>query len=298
MKRTAVVVNPTAGGGRAGRVWERLARAEPTLAEACRIRAAGAEAGRAELKRRLAEGAQRVLAVGGDGTAHLVANVLLEAGRGESVPFGLVPAGTGSDLARGLGLPRDPAAALRRALAAAPRSLDALRIEVEGGEARFAVNTISAGMSGAVVTAVNANPRRSRLTYLATPLAALLRYRPVPCRVEVDGEPFSDGDFFLVALANGPYFGKGMPVAPAAVPDDGRIDVVFIPPVPRWQLPWRLPQFLTGRHVRLPIVHCVRGERVRLTPARGFPPYETDGECLPSGRAEVRVLPGALRVLA
>lgn len=298
MKRTAVMVNPAAGGGRAGRVWERLLRASPELAEAHRIRAADAEAGRAELARRLAEGTERVLAVGGDGTAHLVANVLLEAGRGEDVAFGLVPAGTGSDLARGLGLPRDPLAALRRVLAAEPRPIDALRIEVEGGEHRFAVNTISAGMSGAVAPAVNANPRRGRLTYISTTLKALLRYRPVPCRVEVDGEPFCDGGFFLVAMANGPYFGKGMPVAPDAVPDDGRIDVVHVPPVPLWQLPYRMPQFLAGRHVRLPIVRCRRAERVRLVPSVGFPPYETDGECIPSGVAEVRVLPGALRVLA
>ena len=153
-------------------------------------------------------------------------------------------------------------------------------------------------MSGVVVPAVNANPRRGRLTYLATTLQALLRYRPVPCRIEVDGELFCDGEFFLVALANGPYFGKGMPVAPGAALDDGRIDVVYIPPVPLWHLPWRLPQFLTGRHVRLPIVRVRRAERVRLVPAAGFPPYEVDGECLASGTAEVRVLPGALRVLA
>ena len=68
-------------------------------------------------------------------------------------------------------------------------------------------------------------------------------------------------------------------------------------PVPRWHLPYRLPQFLTGRHVRLPIARCRRAERVLLEPAEGFPPYETDGECVAAGPAEVRVLPGALRVL-
>ncbi len=297
MIRTAVLVNPAAGGGRAGKVWRRLRRASPELAGTAVIQGADPETGRAELAEHLSRGVERVLAVGGDGTAHLVANVLLSSGRAGDVAFGLVPAGTGSDLARGLGLPRQPLAALRHALAAEPRKLDALEITV-GGERRYAVNTVSAGMSGAVVPAVNAHPKKGQLTYLSSTLSALWRYRPVPCRIEVDGELFHDGRFFLVALANGRYFGKGMKVAPAARPDDGRIDVVLVPPVPLWHLPYRLPQFLTGRHVKLPIVRCAQATSVRLEPAPGFPPYEVDGESLPPGPAEVRVLPGALRILA
>ncbi len=296
--KLVVLVNSAAGGGRAGRVWERLRTTVPELAGSREIHAAGAEASRDELATRLSEGADRVLAVGGDGTAHLVANVLLESGRGERVPFGLVPAGTGSDLARTLGLPRDPAACVRRLLAAEPRAIDALRIQVDGGGRRYAVNTVSAGLSGAVVPAVNADPNRGHLTYLTCTLRALLGYKPVPCRLEVDGEPFHDGAFFLVALANGRFFGKGMQVAPGAALDDGRIDVVLIPPVPLWHLPYRLPQFLTGRHVRLPIVKAAKARNVRLEPAPGFPPYEVDGEVVSSGPAEIRVLPGALRVLA
>ena len=296
--RTVVTVNPAAGGGRAGRVWQRLRAAVPELAGVHTVLASDAEAARCELAGLLSRGVERVLAIGGDGTAHLVVNVLLAEGAGERVAFGLVPAGTGSDLAKSLGLPRRPEAALRQALAAEPRSIDAIRLDVAGGEGRFVVNIASAGLSGAVVPAVNANPRRGQLTYLTTTLSALWRYRPVPCRVEVDGEPFYDGGFFLVALANGQYFGKGMRVAPHAALADGRLDVVLIPPVPLWQLPYRMPQFLTGRHVRLPIVRSAKAERVRLEPAPGFPPYEVDGESLPAGPAEVRILPGALRVVA
>ena len=295
--RTAVLINPAAGGGRAGRLWRRLLAAAPELDRARLVQGAGPEAARSELAGLLENGADRVLAVGGDGTAHLVAGVLLEAGRGDAVAFGLVPAGTGSDLARSLGLPREPVAALRQALDAAPRAIDAMVIETDR-ERRFAVNTASAGMSGAVVPAINANPRRGRLSYLTATLGSLARYRPEACRVTVDDEPFHDGELFLAAFANGRFFGNGMPVAPEARLDDGRIDVVVVPPVPRWQLPYRMPQFLTGRHVRLPFVKTHRAERIRVEPAPGFPPYEVDGECLESGPAEIRVLPGALRVLA
>ncbi len=296
--RTVVVINPAAGGGRAGRVWERLLSAAPELDAAQLIQAADATIARSELAGSIEDGVERVLAVGGDGTAHLVAGTLLATGRADRVDFGLIPAGTGSDLARGLGLPRDPVVALRRTLAAESRRIDAMVIETEGGDRRFAVNVASAGMSGAVVPAVNANPRRGRLSYLATTLAALMRYRPVPCRVELDGEAFYDGEFFLAAFANGRFFGNGMPIAPDARLDDGRLDVVLIPPVPRWHLPYRMPQFLTGRHVKLEIVSVRQAERIRLDPAEGFPPFEADGECLPAEPAEIKVLPGALRVLA
>ncbi len=296
--RTVVMINPAAGGGQAVEVWRRLRAAVSALDDARVIRAPDAEASRRELVGLLRRGVDRVLAVGGDGTAHLVVNTLLEEGVGDSVAFGLVPAGTGSDLAKSLGLPSRPLPALRQVLAAEPRAIDAIRVEVAGGESCFVVNIASAGLSGTVVPAVNTNPKRGQLTYLSTTLSALIRYRPTPCRIELDGEAFHDGGFFLVAMANGQFFGKGMRVAPEASLDDGRINVVLIPPVPLWQLPYRLPQFLTGRHIKLPIVRSTRAERVRLEPATGFPPYDVDGECLSAGPAEARILPGALRVLA
>lgn len=296
--QTVVMVNPIAGGGRADRLWGRLLEAAPELGEAHLVRGATAEASRAELTTRLESGAQRVIVIGGDGTASLVVDTLLVEGYGDRVDLGLVPAGTGSDLARSLGLPRNPVAALQRVLEAEPRTIDALRVETASGERRYAVNTTSAGMSGAVAPRVNANSRRGRLSYLANTLVALWRYRPVPCRLELDGESFYDGEFFLAAFVNGRYFGNGMPIAPEARLDDGLIDVVLIPPVPLWHLPYRLPQFLTGRHVHLDFVICRRAERIRLEPAAGFPPFEIDGECLESGPAEIRILPGALRILA
>ncbi|MEM7585244.1 MAG: diacylglycerol kinase family protein [Acidobacteriota bacterium] len=300
---TTVVVNPAAGGGRAGSVWRELRAATPELAGAVTLEAADAESCRRQLAQALQRGTERVLVVGGDGTAHLAVNVLLAEDFGDQVAFGLVPAGTGSDLARSLGLASRPAAALRQVLAAEPRAIDALRVTPVGETPRYVVNIASAGLSGAVVPAVNANPRRGHLTYLSTTLSALLRYRPVACRIEVDGEPFADdapfhGGFFLAAFANGQYFGKGMRVAPQARIDDGPLSVVVIPPVPLWHLPYRMPQFLTGRHVTLPIVRTARARRVRLTPAAGFPPFDVDGESLPAGPAEIHVLPSALRVLA
>ncbi len=299
MRRTVVMVNPAAGGGRAGSVWERLRGAVPEIAEAHVVAAGDAESARSGLAAEISSGAERILAIGGDGTAHLVANVLLESERAAEVAFGLVPAGTGSDLARTLGLPSRPDAALRHALASTPRTIDAVRVQrtdIDSG--CFVVNTFSAGLAGTVSVEINALPGRGRLSYLTATLRCLLRYHPVPCRVEVDGEVLYDGGFFLAAVTNGRYFGNGMQVAPRALLDDGLLDVVLSPPVPLWQLPYRLPQFLSGRHIDLPFIHWRRARRVGFEPAPGFPPFDVDGETFGSGPAEITVLPGALRVLA
>lgn len=300
---TLVMVNPAAGGGRGARQWRLLRAKVPEIAEAAAIEPAGAPEARAELRRRLLEdGHERLLIIGGDGTAQLAANVLLELEaerllRASDVALAVVPAGTGSDLARHLELPRDPQAALRHVLSAKPRPLDAIAFTTDDGRRRAVLNTASFGLSGSVVREINANPKRGALSYLAATLRGLLRYRPASCRVEADGALLGDGPFFLVAVTNGRYFGKGMKVAPAAVSDDGLAEVVLVPPVPRWQLPLRLPQFFTGRHVALPFVTVRRARQVRLLPAEDAPPFELDGEAADAAPATLEVLPGALRIL-
>ncbi len=293
-----MLVNPTAGGGHAGRVWERLLADEPRLADAKLILAADAEASRRQLDEGLAGDVDAVVALGGDGTAHLVVNRLLETASAERVAFGLIPAGTGSDLARCLKLPKRPAEGLRRLLAVEPRTIDALEVTTDAGERRFSINIASAGASGAVDERVNAVLDRSRLTYLWETWQALRKYQPTPCRVVADGEDFYDGEFFVVAVANGRSFGGGMHVAPRASIDDGLADVVVVPPIPLWQFPYRMPQFLAGRHLEWPSVRFVRARSVRIEPHGQMPPFDTDGETLASGPATIRVLPEALRVLA
>ena len=293
-----VVLNPAAGGGRGARRWRRLRAATPELNGVPVVETGRGEAGRVALAETLdRSSARRVLVVGGDGTAHLAVNALLELPADRRPAFGLVPAGTGSDLARGLGLPRRPQAALRRALGASPRPLDVLALTTEDGRSRHIVNIASMGLSGAVVPAVNAQDHRGALSYLTTTLRELVRYQPLHCRLEVDSESLYEGPIFLVAVANGRFFGKGMKVAPMASTEDGHLDVVLIPPVPRWQLPFRMPQFLVGVHVHTRLVTVCRGQSVRVEVGEGFLPFDLDGEIFPAASATLKILPAALKVL-
>jgi diacylglycerol kinase (ATP) len=291
--RSVLVVNPTAGSGAAGRAWQRLRSHLPAEVEVL-LETSGA-ATRERLAERLRAGCRRVLSFGGDGTANLVINVLLEEGLGGEVAFGIVPAGTASDFARHTGIPRDPRRALDHALHRAQASpIDAIAVEVEGRAPRYCLNIASAGLSGHVDQRVQ-GPRRG--SYLIATLQALWTYTARPCAVEVDGKPFYDGPFFVLALANGRYFGKAMKVAPHAEIDDGLLDVVLVLEVPTWQLPYRLPQFYLGRHIDDCDVLTTRAREVRLRPGVDYPPYDLDGEPIPSAPATVRVLPDALRLL-
>ena len=288
-----MLVNPAAGGGRAGRFWERLRLQAERLAPLRVVTPRDASESRRVVRDAVAAGCERVVAVGGDGTAHLAANVLLESKA--NVTLGIVPAGTGSDLARALGVPRDSSEALRRALLGPPRPLDVGRCDGEGG-GFFFINIASAGIGGLVDETVNAIPRRGRTAFLRATLQALRRYRCAPVRVIVDGEAWYEGPLFVLAVANGTTFGKGMRVAPQARPDDGLFDLVLVGEVAGWDLIRRLPQLYLGRHLGARPVRYRQGREVRLEPLGVLPVFDVDGETYPSGAATFTLVPGALAV--
>lgn len=307
-----VVLNPAAGSGRAAGVWQRLLAARPALAAATLVADADpARSAAATAAAIAAPGIRRCVTIGGDGTLHGVVNLLVGSDLGARVALGLVPAGTGSDFARTLGLPKDPLAALDQALRATPHPIDVLRLTVSPRSAgehtgvhvvtRYVVNIASAGISGLVDQKVNAMPRRSALAFFGATLSALADFRPTPLRVTVDGTLLHEGPAFLAAVANGRYFGKGMKVAPEAVVDDGLADVVVVGDIARWQLPLRLPRIYLGTHLRHPQVRFARGRKVWIEPLATtprLPPFDVDGEVLASGPVAVDLVAGALRFLS
>ncbi len=297
MRQLVFLVNPSAGSGRAGAVWDALVDSHPELRGAAVVRESDLEVAGDKLRAAIADGARGIVALGGDGTAHMVANVVLGAGAGARVALGLVPGGTGSDLCKSLGIADAPGAALEQALAGEPRPLDAFAVRRLDLPVVYCVNTVSAGVAGMVVEAINKLTRRGAAVYTLATVKALLRYRPVRCRVAVDGEPYYAGPIFLLAVANGVTFGKGMKVAPRARTDDGLADVVLVGQLPRWQLPYRLPQLQLGHHLGSRYVRFRQARTLRCEPDGPFTAYELDGDVAPAGSIDLEVLPGALRIL-
>lgn len=295
MREALVVVNSAAGGGRAGEAWSQIEPLAHRLADIEVVTPTGAQATRAAIAAALELGCERVVAFGGDGTVHLVVNSLLAAGAGGDVTLGVVPAGTGSDMARALAVPRDARSALRRALLGLPVPLDAGRCTGDRGSFHF-VNIASAGIGGMVDEMVNAIPGRGTTAFLRATLAALRRYRCVPVRIALDGEAWFEGPILLAAVANGTCFGKGMRAAPQARTDDGLFDVVVAGEIGGPDLVRRLLQLYLGRHLDAKPVRWRRAREVRLQPLAPLPVFDADGETYPSGPATFTMLPGALRV--
>ena len=291
---TLYFVNPRAGAGRAGRFWDRCRSIRPTRDS---IHAASAADSASQLRARLDQGARRIIAVGGDGTFHLLVNEVLGRGLGGQVDIGLVPVGTGSDLARTLGLPRDPHRAMALMERGSVRQLDALRVALDG-QICYAANIGSMGLSGEVARDVNRHRRHGRLGYLVAALRHLLGNSPRQCCVTVDDRPWFKGPAWLVAVANGPRFARGMRIAPHARMDDGLLDCVAVTGTSPWRLlPW-VPALYLGRHLRSPCISSTRGACVRIVTTDGTPwMAELDGEPHAARELHATVLPGALRML-
>jgi YegS/Rv2252/BmrU family lipid kinase len=243
------------------------------------------EPGEAEwLAADLAGSCDPLVVLGGDGTIHEVANGL-PLDRGPDGPaIGLLPGGTGNDLARGLGLPPDPVAAARVLAGGVPRRLDLLDCG-----AHRAANGVNAGFAAAATQRLSRRMKRALgpLAYVAGGLLAGLAPPTWPARVEVDGRVV-DGEALAVVIGNGGSFGGGRRLLPEADPADGLLDVLV---VPAGHSRARLARAL-ARH-RLEGLPTMRG--LVATVATSMP-CGLDGEPAATP-ARVAVLPGAWRVL-
>lgn len=288
-RRVALVVNPSSGRG----LGERIA---PQVRD--RLRAAGLEV--SEFSSTCAEdvgtiatevvesGADAVALVGGDGTIHLAAQVLA----GTTMPFGVIPSGTGNDFARALGVPLgDPAAATERVIAGRTRTVD---VATSGGEAITTI--LCSGFDSLVNERVNRmNWPKGQSRYTVATLAELRTFTPLPFKVTVDDE-LIETDAMLVAVGNTPSYGGGLQILHGAEQDDGLLDITIIEPVSRLTLLQMFPKLSKGTHVPHPQVRQLRGKQVRLE-APGVTAY-ADGEPLGPLPVEIGIRPGALTVLA
>lgn len=237
-------------------------------------------------------GAERLLVAGGDGSVHHAVRGLA----GSGCALGIVPVGSGNDLARSLGVPADPMQAIHRALTAVPR-----RIDLGAVDGRRFAGIASLGLDAAVASSVHGRFRSQRGPWLY-PYAlvrTLLRYRPPTVRIESDAGSF-EGPVMLAALANAPYYGAGMRLAPGASLDDGRLQLVIIRRMSRLRLLLAFPKIYRGRHTHLPAVRILEIGQAHLhidPPSTFFADGEPLTRCDASG-SHAEVLPGGLWVAA
>jgi diacylglycerol kinase (ATP) len=301
--RTLIIVNANACGGKAVSVYKTIeARMKEFFGDLMVFVSEKPEEVVPDLEAAAAAGVNLIIAVGGDGTNHSVVNALAKR-PGLSAAFGSLPVGTGTDWARALGIPSDPGAAVEWLMRAQPVLCDLGKVEYMDTQnsnrpaGRFFLNIASAGVSGEIVNRVNRLRRRTSVTFLRTTIGALFKYKPQRITVECDGRKFYEGPSYILAVANGRYFGRGMWVAPNALIDDGLFDVVVVEGMPRRRILMALRTVFSGRHLRREDVHYRRAASVRVRSDNGPLSLEFDGEEAQGQDVVYTVSPGAIRVL-
>jgi YegS/Rv2252/BmrU family lipid kinase len=286
-RRFAILMNPTAAGGKPLRVLPSLqqelsnAGAEHRVIEtrdmAHATHAARDASGRGEV----------VVALGGDGLVGKLAGAL-----SDSAALGVVPAGRGNDFARALGIPDDVPGATRVLL-------DGVRKALDLGEANgrpFACIASLGYDSDANRIANEAKLVRGNMVYAYAAIRALMAWKPARFTVRLDGrEHRFEG--YTVAAANTGYYGGGMNMAPAADPSDGLLDVIMVEKISKLKFVANLPKVFKGTHVDEPTISVHRAREVEIAADRPFDVY-ADGDPLTTLPATVRLVRGGLSVIA
>ncbi len=299
-----LVVNPSAGRGRARRLLPRVATSlltgipgaqlrvfQTSSYEEARLRCISAVAhARPQIEGHRPDA---LVVMGGDGMMHLGVNAAAET----DIPVGLIPAGSGNDLCRGLGVPTDAPSAASVVIAGNTRRVDLIgaRGKLAGGaERRFVGAAVSTGYDARVNRRANALPMAlGRLAYAYAAIAETRRWEPLTYNVTFDGHARTI-PAMLVAVGNTAVIGGGMRIFPDADPTDGLLDVTIIHPVSRTTLLRLLPTVYKGTFVRDPCVERLRASEVVIDGPELF--AMADGEELGDVPVRLDAVAGALTV--
>jgi YegS/Rv2252/BmrU family lipid kinase len=305
--RTVVIVNPQSQGGKLGKRWPELAdtlgRAFPF--DEARTNAPG-DATRLA-REALRAGAERVIAVGGDGTINEVVNGFFD---DDGVPispraaFGLVPYGTGGDFRRTMDIPIAIASAAAVIAADHRVRIDVGKLDyttTAGGRARrMFANIASFGVSGVVDRLVNESGKKlGRLSFAVATARATWAYKNQRVQLRFDDGERVELTINTVAVANGRYFGGAMMVAPNAEVDDGVFDVVALGDFHFGDLLKSGRRIYRGSHLTMDKVTSRRARTVDAEPIEpgAIVELDVDGECLGKLPARFELVPGALAMV-
>jgi diacylglycerol kinase (ATP) len=292
-----VAINPTSGKGKAKKLAEHAVDALRRFGLTVDVISRSTESDlRGALRKRLHDPHRALIAIGGDGLVHTSLQVLMDF---PDTPLGIVPAGTGNDIARAVGMDENkPLASIDQivhSLETGPRRIDL-------GEARHGdtVTRFGAVYSAGFDALVNERANQLRFPrgssrYTVAMLLELSALRPRSYRLTVDGEQYQQ-EALLVAVANAESFGGGMRIVPDTPVDDGVLQVFTVAPLNRASFVRLYPRVFSGSHVDHPTVTIrpARSVRIEVENIVGY----ADGERVGPLPVDIRVLPGVLPVLA
>jgi diacylglycerol kinase (ATP) len=298
-----IILNPTAGRGYGAKAEPELRRLLAQQGVQYELVLTEAPWHAVELAREaVGDGFGMVVAAGGDGTTHEVANGLMaaaEEGRAGAT-LGIIPIGSGSDFAHTVGVPPDLGGACRRLAHGRLRVVDVGRVTLpeSNGHSRYFDNTVNVGFGGVVTVEARKIKRlRGIPLYLLAVLKTVFLYHRAPLVTIAYDEQERTLPSLMICVANGPREGGGFLVAPQAQPDDGLFDLCITSEVSQLQMLGLIPYFMKGTHVGRKPVSMARARKVVIRSTDELVAH-VDGEilCTDSHRIEFELLPRRLKV--
>lgn len=240
--------------------------------------------GKAIAQNLCANGADVIVALGGDGTFHEVLNGM----DFEKARMGLIPAGRGNDFAIGTkAAALDPVKAIADIVNGAPKTLDYIQV----GDKRC-LNVVGTGLDVEVL--LKTARSKNKLSYVASLFRCLLRFKPYPVEVTTNGET-QKFDCIMVGVCNGTQIGGGIKLSPISVADDGKLDILIMEKPKHTPTVLVMPKFVKGKHMGKPYTHHIVCESVKVTtPA----PLQLDGEIYYDLPFDAHVVKGGVKTFA
>ncbi len=300
IEQARVIVNPVAGANATYRKWPRISSLLKHIGLSFEYHYTEGVGHAIELAQAAArDGCRLLVAVGGDGTLHEVANGILLSEDLEKATIGIISTGTGSDFIRSTGHDRDYIKACSSLTGTKRILIDVGVVEYQGnGEVkkRFFINSAGVGFDAAVAETSNHLPKflGGTIPYVMGLFKSLVSYRNKPVEMKVD-DRCESGKILSVVVANGRYFGGGMRVAPLADVSDGLLDVIAVGDMGKLELLRAFPTIYKGTHIHHPKVSSHKATQVEIESPQRFLVH-ADGEFLGEGPVSFGLLPSALSI--
>ena len=271
------IVNRTSGNGKGSVVWGKVKK----LLEAKRIHyqvlfTDGSERDAELVENIIHADVSAVVAVGGDGTIHGIANALANS----KIPLGIIPAGSGNDFARSLEIPKNHEEALDRIFRGTKKSMDLGKIGQE-----YFITIAGIGFDGKVAKVTNESRVKKllnklnlgSLSYIYSLIKVLFTYEPTTATINIDGKMRHFKEVWMISVANLPFYGGGIKICPDAKADDGLLDICVLHGVSRWELLMVFPSAFSGKHINHKNVSMLKGKEIFITPEKELV-IQCDGE--------------------
>lgn len=295
-----VIVNPVAGASATYRKWPKIKSLLHHIGLPFEFQYTEGVGHAIELAREAADdGCQFLVAVGGDGTVHEVANGILLSKALNEMTIGIISTGTGGDFIRSVGIEKDYVKACSSLTGVKRRLIDVGVVEYHKNgqrQKRFFVNSSGVGFDAAVVEISNSMPKflGGTIPYVMGLLKSLIGYQNKTVTISV-GDKVESKRILSVVVANGCYFGGGMRVAPLADVNDGLLDVITIGDMGKFELLKALPTIYKGTHIHHPKVEMEKTTQIKIESSEKFLVH-ADGEFLGEGPVSFGLIPSALSI--